>query len=403
MLIEVEEALTRILRGVTRLGSERIALESADNRVLAEELVAASPLPPFSYSAMDGYAVRASSFRGEGPWSLPVRGESRAGAAGPPVEHGNACRIFTGAPIPPHANAVIIQEDVTRSGDDIHVAERPREGQNIRPAGSDLARGAVALEAGTRLHPGRLALVAALDRAHVMVARRPIVTLLSTGDELRPPGAPGSAASIPESNSSVLGAIARRLGAIVRVTPLVADDPAQTEAEIRSALATSDLLVTVGGASVGDHDLVRPALERVGVSIEFWGVRIKPGKPTGFGRYQSACVLGLPGNPASASLVFLLFGAPLLRALQGESSPRPKRVPLRIIGSHGRRPGREEYLRARLELHDGELCAALPTSQSSGAVTSFAAADALVVLAADRARIDHGERLPVIRLADMWS
>ncbi len=402
-LIEVEEALDRILRGVSPLGRERVSVESADNRVLAEDLVAGAPIPAFSNSAMDGYAVRASFFQGPGPWSLVVRGESRAGHPGPPLEHGTACRIFTGAPIPEHANAVVLQEDVVRSGDTVRVDERPREGQNIRPQGADLARGAVALEAGSRLHPGRLGLVAALDRAHVIVARRPIVTLLSTGDELRPPGVLGSPASIPESNSCVLGAIARRLGAIVRVPPLVADDAERTEAELRTALATSDLVLTVGGASVGDHDLVLPSLERIGATIEFWGVKVKPGKPTGFGRLGAARVLSLPGNPASASLTFLLFGAPLLRALQGESAPRPRRVPLRIIGSHARRPGREEYLRARLELHDGELCATLPASQSSGAVTSFAQADCLVVLSPDRARIESGDRLPVLRLADLWA
>lgn len=403
MLIEVQEALERALRGVTMLGRERVPLEAASGRVLAEDLVSARPMPAFSYSAMDGYAVRASYFTGDGPWTLQVRGESRAGHAGPPVERGAACRIFTGAPLPDRANAVVIQENVSRSGDTITVKERVQEGQNVRPEGADLQAGVVALARGSRLHPGRLGLVASLDRAHVLVARRPVVTVLSTGDELRPPGSPGAPSSIPESNSAVLASIGTRLGANVRLTPLVADDAETTEAEIRTALATSDLLITVGGASVGDHDLVRPAMERLGVHIAFWGVAIKPGKPTAVGTKGHAKVLCLPGNPASATLTFSLFGVPLIRAMQGETTVFPRRVPHRVIGSHARRPGREEYLRARLELHDGELCAKLPASQSSGAVTSFAHADALVVLAADQARIENGDRLPVIRLHDVWS
>ncbi len=402
MLIEVEEAMTLALRGVTRLGRERVALDDAAGRVLAEDLRATRPMPAFSYSAMDGYAVRASFFKGEGPWTLAVHGESRAGRAGPALENGTAGRIFTGAPIPENANAVIMQENVARSGDSITIAERPRQGQHIRPEGADLAAGATALSAGTRLHPGRLGLVASLDRAYLLVGRMPVVTVLSTGDELRSPGSAGSATSIPESNTPVLAAIGRRLGALVRLTPLVADDPETTEAEIRSALSTSDLLITVGGASVGDHDLVRPAMQRLGVNIDFWGVAIKPGKPTAVGSLRACKVLCLPGNPASATLTFLLFGVPLIRAMQGETHTRPRRTPMRVIGSHARRAGREEYLRAHLEIHDDELCAKLPHGQSSGAVTSFANADALVVLAADRQGIENGERLPVIRLADIW-
>jgi molybdopterin molybdotransferase len=400
--VPYEEAIERTLRGVTRLCAERVSIDRAAGRVLAEDIVTREPMPAFAYSAMDGYAARASVFRGDGPWTLPVRGESRAGRPGPPLAPGCASRIFTGAAIPEGANVVILQEDVARMGDSITVRERPHEGQNIRPAGADLARGVTALSAGMRLHPGRLGLLAGLDCAHVLVARRPVMSVISTGDELRPPGVAGAATSIPESNSLVIAAIARRLGAVVRTLPLLADDAERTEQEVRRALRGCDVLVTIGGASVGEHDLVRPAIEAAGVHIDFWGVAIKPGKPIAVGSGAGCRVLCLPGNPASATLTFLLFGVPLLRAMQGEAPVRPRRVPLRVIGSHVRRPGREEFLRARLELHDGELCAVLPASQSSGAVTSFAGADALVVLAAERDRIANGERLPVIQLVDLW-
>lgn len=401
MLLSFEDAIERALHGLGRLSEERVGLERAHDRVLAADVPAPTPLPRFSHSAMDGYAVRASWFSGDGPWTFEVRGESRAGKAGPPLSHGHACRIFTGAPIPEGANAVIIQEDVSRSGDRITTSERAQEGQNIRPAGADLKQGTLALAAGERLTPGRVGLLASLDLAHVMVARKPTVTFLSTGDELRAPGTLGAPESIPESNSYVLGQMARRAGAATRISPFTADDAAATESAIRRAMRGTDLVVTVGGASVGDHDLVRPAMEAVGVSFQFWGVAVKPGKPTAVGHLGATKVLCLPGNPASATLTFGLFGMPMIRAMQGDVAPRPLRVPTRVIGSHRRRPGREEYLRARLELHDGELCAVLPTSQSSGAVTSFAQADALVVLPAERAAIDNGDRLEMIRLADL--
>ncbi|HHH28420.1 MAG TPA: molybdopterin molybdenumtransferase MoeA [Polyangiaceae bacterium] len=401
MLVSFEDAIERALHGLGRLGEERVGLDRAHGRVLAADVLAPTSLPRFSHSAMDGYAVRASWFSGDGPWTFAVRGESRAGKAGPPLSHGNACRIFTGAPIPRGADAVVIQENVTRSGETITTTERALEGQNIRPEGADLERGALALAEGDRLTPGKVGLLAALDLAHATVARRPTVTFMSTGDELRAPGVLGASESIPESNSYVLGEMARRAGALARICPFTADDPDATERAIRRAMRGTDLLVTVGGASVGDHDLVRPAMETVGVAFHFWGVAIKPGKPTAVGHLGATKVLCLPGNPASAALTFALFGMPLIRAMQGDRTPRPLRVPTRVIGSHRRRPGREEYLRARLELHDGELCAVLPTGQSSGAVTSFAQADALVVLPVDRATIGNGERLEMIRLADL--
>ncbi len=401
-LIPYEQAIERALRGVARLAAERVGLDAAAERVLAEPLATVMPMPAFDYSAMDGYAVHAGDFAGNGPWTLPVVGESRAGLPGPALRHGSACRIFTGAAVPPGANAVVIQENVTRNGDYISLGERPREGQNIRPAGADLAAGAVALEPGVRLTPGRLGLVAALDRAHVLVARQPVVTILSTGDELRAPGMPGAPSSIPDSNSFVIAAMCRRVGALARAMPLVGDDVGRTTQEIQRALRGSDLVVTIGGASVGDHDLVRPAMSAAGVQMHFWGVAIKPGKPVAVGEHAASKVLCLPGNPASAAVTFLLFGVPILRAMQGERRVHPRRLPLRIIGSHRRRPGREEYLRATLQVHDRELCAVLPASQSSGAVTSLAEADALVVLSADLDRIENGDRCPVIQLCDLW-
>jgi molybdopterin molybdotransferase len=408
-LTPFDDALDRALRGVTRIGSERVPLEEAAGRVLAETITAREPIPPFSYSAMDGFAVRASFFKGDGPWTLPVRGESRAGAAGPPLATGTASRIFTGAPIPSGANAVILQEEVRREGDTITVPPnaRPQEGQNIRARGADLAEGAEAIAEGARLSPGRVALAASLDRTHLHVGRRPVVTIASTGDELRLPGELGRPEAIPESNSYALSATAQRAGAIVRVLPFIGDDPATLEASLRRGLRGSDLLVTIGGASVGDHDLVRPAMDALGASFDFWGVAMKPGKPTAVGSCAGAKVLCVPGNPASATLAFLLFGVPLLRAMQGDARPKPRRVPLRVLGSHMRNTsehaaGREEFLRARLELHDGELCAVLPASQSSGAVTSFADAEALVILPGSKKRIDHGDRLPVIALAELW-
>ena len=404
-LIAYEEAITRTLHGVSMLAAERVGLDDAAGRVLAEDVLSAKPMPAFDYSAMDGYAVRAASFVGDGPWTLPVRGESRAGGAAPGLVPGTACRIFTGAPLPADANAVIIQENVTREEARLTTSEKPVEGQNVRPAGADLKAGVVALSRGQRLTPGRLGMVAALDRAHVAVARRPVVTIVSTGDELRSPGVAGADSSIPESNSFVIAAIARRIGALARVMPALADDAERTEQEIRRALHGSDLVVTIGGASVGDHDLVRPAMAKVGVAIDFWGVAIKPGKPVASGRFPgSSCrVLCLPGNPASASVTFALFGVALLKAMLGEPRPRPRRIPMRVIGSHRRKPGREEFLRARLEMHDRELCAVLPAGQASGAVTSMAGADVLVILPADVSKIVNGDNRDVIMLSDIWS
>jgi molybdopterin molybdotransferase len=399
-MLAFAEALARLLSAAQPLGAERVPLEEACGRVLAEDVPAPAPLPPFDYSAMDGYALAARDLAGDGPWELPVVGESAAGGVTPDLVAGAACRIYTGARLPAGADSIVMQERVDRRGDTITLRARPRPGDHQRRRGEDLAAGAVPLTRGQRLTPGRVALAAALDRPQLLVARRPIVTVLCSGDELRAPAQPGLPGSVAESNSYFVAAAARSAGAIARVAPFVADEPEHARRACADALRTSDLVVTVGGVSVGDRDVMRPALEAAGVTIDFWRVKIKPGKPLAVGRAGAVQVIGLPGNPASASLTFLLFGMPLLRALQGDAAPLPSRLTAVLRRRIERDPGREEFVRARLEMDHGELVARILPNQASGAVTSFAEADAIVVIPADKAFVEEGHPVEVIRLGD---
>lgn len=400
-MIRFEEALERLLHGVRPAGAERVGIEDAPGRVLAEDVIAGFDLPAFDHSAMDGYAFAAADFTGPGPWEMPLRGESAAGGALPVLERGTACRIFTGARLPVGSDTVVPQEDVERSAASVRVARAPAAGQWVRRKGADLAQGAVALARGTRMHAGHAALAAGVDRPTLLVARRPLVTVLCTGDELRAPGERGPEGSIPESNGTFVACAGRAAGAIVRVAPFVRDDLGAAERAVREALSGSDLLVTIGGVSVGDRDVMKAALEEAGVELDFWRVAIKPGKPLCVGREGGTTVLGLPGNPASASLTFLLFGVPLLRATQGDREPLPPRWRLPVEGSLKRAAGRMEFLRARIAMSGGSARAVLLANQASGAVTSFADADALVVVPAERERVEHGEIMDVIRIADI--
>lgn len=418
-MIRFDEAQERLLSGVKALGAERVAVDQCAGRVLADDVIAGFDMPAFDHTSMDGYAFASADFASDGPWEFPVRGESAAGGALPVFERGTACRIFTGARLPVGCDVIVPQEDVERSGDRVKVGRAPSAstgpqasntgaqraplaGQWVRKRGADLAQGAIAIARGTRLHAGHAALAAGLDRASVMVARRPLVTVLCSGDELRAPGegARTSEGVIPESNGTFVGAVSAGAGAIVRLAPFVRDELSSAEQAVRSALAGSDLLVTVGGVSVGDRDVMKAALEEAGVALDFWRVAIKPGKPICVGRAGATIVLGLPGNPASASLTFLLFGVPVLRAMQGDRSPLPARWRLPVEGSMKRSPGRMEFVRARIVVTGGAPRAVLFPNQASGAVTSFAEADALVVVPAEKERVDSGEILEVIRIAD---
>jgi molybdopterin molybdotransferase len=400
-MLSFDEARTRLLAAGRRLSTERVALTEASGRVLAEDLTSRGPLPPFDHSAMDGYAVAAGDLEGAGPWSLTVASESTAGSGALPLPKGCACRVFTGAPMPARADAVVMQELATREADTVRFDARPKLGQHVRRAGEDLAAGAVAVAAGTRVTAGVLALAGMLDRASVPVARRPAVTILCTGNELRSPGDEPRPASIPESNSAPLAALARQAGATVRIAPIARDEPRATLHAIERALEGTDVLLTVGGVSVGDHDLVRPALERAGVMLDFWRVAIKPGKPLAVGRSAAAHVLGLPGNPASALVTFALFGMPLLRAMQGDARAVPRALRVGLAAERKRPADRLELARASLLVEGGTLLALAHDNQSSGAATSLAHSDGLAFVPPGTGLLERGALVDFVGWCDL--
>jgi molybdopterin molybdotransferase len=402
-MMSFEAARERLLRDVLRVPTERVPLEAALGRVLAEHVVAEAPIPPFSYSAMDGYALATRDVEGAGPWRLPVRGESRTGHPSGSLAAGAACAISTGAEVPRGADAVLPREVVEVSDDGIRFDGKVRSGQHIRRAGEDLAAGAVALEAGARLGAPALGLAASLDVTELAVARRPRVTILCTGDELRAPGSAKLAGKIPDSISQPLAALAGMAAATVRKQPPVGDEREITEAAVREALVDTDLLLTVGGVSVGEHDWVRPALEAEGVTLDFWKVSIKPGKPIAFGRHRGsgAAVLGLPGNPASALITFSLFGMPLLRAMQGDRAPLPSLVTLPLAERLTLKPGRLEFVRVALEPREGRLAVVPLENQASGALTSLAWASGLALVPGEIEELSAGSLVEVLRLQDL--
>lgn len=401
-MLSFADALRRVLDGVEPLGAERVGLRAAAGRVLARDLVAGLALPRFDHSAMDGYAVDTRDVEGAGPWRLTLRGESRAGSVAPSLEPRSACRIFTGAPLPAGADAVILQEDAAALGGpdgqgSVGFEEMPHPGQNIRRQGDDLALGSVALRAGLRLGAHQLGLAAALDQVDVLVARRPRVSIVCTGDELRAAGAAGSPSSIPESNGLCVAIEAERVGAHAELAPLAGDDARAMTSTFAALLGTTDVLVTIGGVSVGDYDVVRPALEAAGATLDFWKVQIKPGKPLVYGRCGKTRILGLPGNPVSAQLTFALFGIPLVRALQGQRDPLPQFRAALLLADLHQKPGRLGFYRARSSA-DGVLPLG---NQASGNVVSLADADALIAVPADSTGYSAGEMVETLRLNEL--
>ncbi len=395
-MLDFDTALSKVLESITLLPEERVPLDAALGRVLRQPLLARRPLPEFDYSAMDGYAVRSLDLSAD-DIRLPVVGTSSAGAAPATLQPGTTMRIFTGGPVPLGADAIVMQEDVTNDEQMARFRRRPSPGDHIRQSGEDLEQGQMALPRGVRLNAFQLGLAASLDYAELLVSQRPRLSIVCTGDELRLPGSAALPGSIPESNGIALKALARAAGADVCLCPSTTDDPAKTRLALENALGAGDVVVTVGGVSVGDRDIVRATLESLGVATVFHKVAIKPGKPLYFGTLGDKKVLGLPGNPASAQVTFALFGMPLLRALQGMEHPLPQRVDATLAAPIRQKPGRRVFHRALLE---GVLVTPLD-NQASGAATGMAWANALIVVSEATSSCEAGERVEVIPFREL--
>ena len=378
-LIPVEEALRRVLDGVAPTDAEQVPLREGLGRVVAAPLAAGRDQPPRDVSAMDGYAVRAADVA-TAPATLAVIGAAPAGHpfAGK-VSSGEAVRIFTGAVLPEEADAVLLQENVTAQPDGRIMALEPvRLGQHIRRRGLDFAAGAVLIPAGTRLGMRQLALAAALDHPVLPVRRKPVVAIIATGDELVLPGAARREDSIIASNSFGIAGLVETLGGGVRDLGLVADDKAKLAAAIDAA-AGADVLVTLGGASVGDHDFAREVLGGRGMELGFWRIAMRPGKPLIFGHLGPQRVLGLPGNPVSSLVCALLFLRPLVEALLG-LPPADPTVAATLGGPVRANDGRQDYVRAAITIgEDGRRIATPFGRQDSAMLSTFASAGCLIV------------------------
>ncbi|PZR30536.1 gephyrin-like molybdotransferase Glp [Caulobacter segnis] len=374
--LTVEDARARILAGASRLGVESAPLENSLGRVLAAPVIADRAQPPFDASAMDGWAIRRADYAPGAAFA--IAGESAAGKAFPrAVQAGEAVRIFTGAPVPTGADLVVIQEEAVRDGETIRfeAGESPRA--NIRAAGGDFQAGDVLLAEGVVVDPWRLSLAASAGLAKVPVARRPRVAILATGDELVAPGASPRPDQIFESGSfSLAGLIGAWGGEAVRLKAQ-GDDAAAIAAAVTPVEA--DLIVTIGGASVGDHDLVKPALRTLGLALTVETVALRPGRPTWFGTLgDGRRVLGLPGNPASALVCAELFLRPLLAALTG-ADPEVRLSPARLLAPLAATGPREHWMRARLAVDaEGRLTAQAFPDQDSSLIGVFSQADALL-------------------------
>jgi len=395
-LLPVEDAQARLLALAPPLPVEQVALGDAAGRWLAEPLPALRDQPWTALSAMDGYAVRWADM--PGPWVLA--GAIQAGALPPEtlLAPGTAMRIFTGAPMPPGADTVVLQEDVTAEGTHIRLTgEGPGdEGRHIRLRGSDFEAGTLLLPAHMRLGPIQIALAALAGHGAVPVRARPSVAILSTGDELVLPGAPCPPGRLPASNGIMLRTMAQQAGALIHSEQLARDDLATMTAALVAA-SEADIIVTSGGASVGDHDLVRPALEAAGGAIDFWRIAMRPGKPLIVGRLGNAIVLGLPGNPVSAMVTGALFLLPLIRHLAGSADPLPR---TRVMALGGPMPAigpRAEYIRATIS---DDVVTPIG-SRDSAAMHAAALANALIRRTAGAPAVQAGELVDVLDWATL--
>jgi molybdopterin molybdotransferase len=401
-LMPVADALAAVLAGAEPSPEEMVALDAAYHRVLARDVEALRTQPPQAMSAMDGYAVRAAD-ASQVKARLKVIGEV---AAGRPFDRslgpGETARIFTGGVIPDGADAVVIQEDTRVDGDTITITEAAIPGRHVRPAGVDFRQGDVLLKAGTRLTDRDLSLAASMNYPELAVRRRPKVALLATGDELVMPGSTPGPGQIVYSNGYALRALARAEGAETIDLGVAADTIEATTAGIRRARdCGADILVTTGGASVGDHDLVKQSLEAVGATLAFWKIAMRPGKPMMHGRLGAMRVMGVPGNPVSSYVCSLLFVVPLIRALSGRKAVGHARERALLGRDVGANDVREDYLRARIEERaDGTVIATPVDHQDSSLLGNLSMARALVIRAPFASAAKAGSPCEILRLPE---
>jgi molybdopterin molybdotransferase len=394
-MISVDEAVQRIVARFNTLPPERIPLTEASGRVLASDVVAGFDQPPGDVSAMDGYAVRSADARAGA--ELSVVGESPAGKPfGGRVGEMQAVRIFTGGIIPAGADAVVIQEDVTRDGGRITVNDSARPHENIRARGLDFREGEVLIGAGKPVTPRDIAVIAASDHPRVSVTRKPRVVLFATGDELSRPGEARKEGGIVASSTYAIQAMIREWGGEAVDGGILADR-IEAFANLPRQTSGADLIVTQGGASVGDHDLVQAALGQHGFVLDFWKIAMRPGKPLIFGRMQDIPLIGLPGNPVSAMVCALLFIRPAIARMLGTTFEPPV-VFAGLASGLPANGKRQDYVRARIANRDGELVVTPLRLQDSSTQKIFAQSDALIIRRPDAPAASEGERVAVLLL-----
>ncbi|KAA2214094.1 molybdopterin molybdotransferase MoeA [Teichococcus oryzae] len=405
--LTVEAAGALVVAGIPAPAArEAVPLHAARGRVLAGPLLAPHPLPPFGNSAVDGFAFRHADLPARDAARLPLAGRLAAGTApGMPLGPGQACRILTGAPLPPGADTVVMQEDARTEGGALHlpagIALVLRPGANCRPAGEDLAAGAEALPEGTRLGPAEIGLAAALGRNSLAVRPRPRIGVFSTGNELVPPGGRLGPAQTFDSNRFTLLALLSGLPVEPVDLGLLPDHAAETEAALRQAAAAHDLLLTSGGVSGGDEDHVRAAIARCG-TLQFWRLAVKPGRPAAMGVVDGTPVLGLPGNPVAAVVAFLHLARPLVLRLCGARPEKLPRFAARAAFAHRKKPGRREYLRVTVEASaDGLPVAHAFPRQGSASLTSLTGSDAFAELPEDGTDVSPGALVTVLPFAGL--
>jgi molybdopterin molybdotransferase len=381
-MLELEQAQEKILAAIQPLPSESVSLSEAFGRILAQEIRSPIDLPPFDNSAMDGYAVRAAdliSATADAPISLQRIGIVPAGKAFPgSVETGTCVRIFTGSPLPPGADAVVMQEDTridSAAPEKIWFLDTAKLWENIRLRGEDVKQNSLLVEVGEKLTTGRLSLLAAVGISQVRVGRQPVVALLATGSELRDTGQPLEAGAIFESNRIGLSALIRQAGGVPKIFPLVLDDLATTIAALEKALHECDLVITSGGVSVGEFDFVKTAFEQLGGKMDFWKVAIKPGRPFVFGRWREKFLFGLPGNPVSALATCFLLARPALLRLQGAKDVSLPAHPGRLAEPFTNTGARRHFVRVTVGTSGNVRSAG---SQASHILSALAQANGLV-------------------------